>query len=186
MAMDFQLLADRRMVPGMTAVGFYAAHVWQWARLRRPENILWACHVGCLLVGLGWLMHWPLANAVGLLWLLPGIFFWALYLAGGGAFYWSSFLIHVGGNLLGVWGAITLGFPLGAWWRAGLGYVALILISRRVSRVAENVNFSQQVWSGWETRFPSYRRYIAGLVIGAFGLFFAMEQILHQFLPAQE
>lgn len=185
MAMDFQTLADRRVGPGLTAIGFYVAHLWQWARMRRLENILWACHVGCLLVGLGWLMNWPLANSIGLLWLLPGILFWALYLIGGGTFFWSSLLIHVGGNLLGILGALILGYPAGTWWKAGLGYVALIAISRRVSRVSENVNFSRQVWIGWEKRFPSYRRYIAGLVIGAFALFFTLEQVLRQFLPGR-
>ena len=184
MAFDVHTLADRRLVPGLTAIGFYVAHLWQWARLRRLENILWACHIGCLLVGLGWLVDWPITNAIGLLWLLPGIIFWALYLVGGGAFYWSSFLIHIGGNLLGLWGAMAMGFPAGTWWKAGLSYVMLILVSRLVSRVAENVNFSRQVWSGWETRFPSYRRYVAGLVIGAFALFFVMELMLRQFLPA--
>jgi hypothetical protein len=185
MAIDYHILADRPLFPGLAAVVFYAAHLWQWARLKRLENILWACHIGCLLIGLGWLTGWPLANGIGLVWLLPGIFFWAIYLAGGGAFFWSSLLIHVGGNLLGLMGAISLGFPAGTWWKAGLAYVVLILISRRFSRVAENVNFSRQVWSGWETRFPSYRRYLTGLVLGAFGLFFALEQVLRQILSAQ-
>lgn len=183
-AIDFQILDARRLIPGLAAVGFYAAHMWHWIRLRKAENILWACHVGCLLVGLGWLARWPLGNAVGLLWLLPGIFFWALYLAGGGQFMWTSLFIHAGGNLLGMWSARVLGFPAGAWWKAGLAYVALILISRRFSRTSENVNFSIRVWQGSEKHFPSYNRYVAGLVLGAFALFYVIEQSMSHFLPA--
>ena len=179
---DMQILDARRLVPGLAAISFYAAHVLQWARLQRLENTLWACHVGCLLVGIGWVAAWPLANAIGLLWLLPGILFWSLYLAYGGSFMWTSLLIHVGGNLMGIWAATVLGFPSGVWWKAGMGYILLILLSRRVSRTSENVNFSRQVWHGWETRFPSYPRYIAGLVLGAFALFLALERLLRQFL----
>ena len=183
---DMQILDARRLVPGLAAISFYAAHVWQWARLRKLENTLWACHVGCLLVAIGWLTAWPLANAIGLLWLLPGILFWLLYLAYGGLFLWSSLLIHLGGNLLGIWGATVLGFPSQAWWKAGLGYALLILISRFISRTSENVNFSKAVWRGWETRFPSYPRYLAGLVLGAFAMFLALEQILRQFFPTSK
>jgi hypothetical protein len=172
-----------RIVPGLAAVAFYAAHAWEFSRLQKSENGLWACHIGCLLVGLGWLGGWPAINAIGLLWLLPGIVFWLLYLAGGGLFTWPSLLTHLGGNLLGLWAARVLGFPSGAWWKAGIGYVGLIFLSRRVSRRSENVNFSIQVWPGWEKRFPSYKRYLAGLVLGGFVLFLALEQILQRWLP---
>ena len=172
-----------RLLPGILALAFYAVYVWHWVRIGKSENILWVCHLGCLLVGVGWLAGWPLANAIGLLWLLPGICFWGIYLAGGGDFNFPSLLTHAGGNALGLWGAATLGIPEGAWWKAGLGYAGMMLISSRVSRPSENVNFSRQVWTGWERRFPSYRRYVAGLVLGAFALFFALERALGWLLP---
>jgi hypothetical protein len=185
-ALDLQTIGSNGLVPGLTAIGFYAAHFWQWARSRRLENILWACHIGCLLVGIGWLIKSPLLNGIGLLWLMPGIFFWLLYLLCGGVFLWSSLFIHIGGNLLGLWGAALLGLPRGTWWKAGLGYIALLLVSRRFSRTSENVNFSRQVWTGWEKRFPSYQRYISGLVLGAFVMFFALEQLLRLCLAASK
>lgn len=184
MILEGQAMDISPLLPGSAALGFYAAHLWHWTRERKLENALWACHLGCLFVGLGWVATWPMANAVGLLWLIPGIFLWSLYLIGGGLFMWTSLLIHAGGNLLGIWGVIRFGIPAGVWWRAGLGFVALLLLSRRVSRESENVNFSIKVWTGWEGRFPSYRRYVAGLVLGAFALFFALEQILRAFLGA--
>ena len=181
---ELQSFDAHRLFPGLAAILFYAAHLGHWVRVRKLENALWACHIGCLIVGVGWLAAWPLANAIGLLWLLPGIALWVVYLATGGLFTWTSLLIHAGGNLLGIWGAVLFGFPANAWWKAGVGYVLLILVSSRVSRVSENVNFSRQVWTGWETRFPSYRRYVVGLVLGAFALFLALERLLRQFLPA--
>jgi hypothetical protein len=179
----FAVLDARRLAPGLAAIGFYALHVLHWRKARKLENILWACHLGCLLIGISWLAAWPLGNAIGLLWLTPGLVLWFLYVAAGGLFLWSSLLIHIGGLLVGVWSARVLGFPAGAWWKAGVGYVLLILLSRCVSRASENVNFSRKVWQGWETRFPSYPRYLAGLVLGAFALFLALEHLLRRFLP---
>jgi hypothetical protein len=181
--MDLQSVHAPGLGPGLAAIGFYTTHVAHWVRLRKAENALWACHLGCLFVGIGWLAPWPLANAIGLLWLLPGIFFWGLFLADGGLFTWSSFLTHVGGNVLGLWGVVVLGFPAGAWWKAGAGYVLLILLCRPISRLSENVNFSLRVWPGWETRFPSYRQFLVLLVMGAFGLFLVLELLLRHFLP---
>jgi len=181
---DIAVSDARRLVPGLAAISFYAFHLLHWIKLRKLENILWACHIGCLLIGISWLAAWPVGNAIGLLWLLPGIALWLLYLAGGGLFSWSSFFIHIGGTLLGVWGARVFGFPEGAWWRAGVGYALLILLSRYVSRTSENVNFSRKVWQGWEKRFPSYRRYLAGLVIGGFALFLVLERLLRQLVPS--
>jgi len=172
------------MFPGLVAIGFYLAYAFRLTRLRRAENVLWACHLGCLLVGIGWLIHWPLANAIGLLWSVPGIFFWALYLAGGGEFTWTSLFTHVGGASLGLWAAATLGFPSGAWWKAGLGFALLVLCSRRLSRAQENVNFSIKVWNGWEKHFPSHARQLALLLLGAFALFLALELLLRHFLPS--
>jgi hypothetical protein len=51
-----------------------------------------------------------------------------------------------------------------------------------VSRPSENVNFSIKVWDGWETRFPSYARYVTGLVLGAFAAFLALESLLCELL----
>lgn len=173
----------RRLGLGLAAITCYAFHLLHWIKLRKLENILWACHIGCLLIGISWLAAWPLGTAIGLLWLLPGIFLWLLYLKGGGTFWWSSLFIHIGGSALGILGALAFGFPTGAWWKAGVGFVLLILISRCVSRTSENVNFSRKVWQGWESRFPNYRLYIGGIVFGAFASFLLLERALHQFLP---
>jgi len=176
------MTTTRPLIPGLAAIGFYAAYAFHLTRLRRSENILWACHVGCLLVGIGWLARWPLANAMGLLWSLPGLFFWMLYLAGGGTLTWPSLLTHLGGAILGLWGAAALGFPSGAWWKAGIGYLLLVLFSRSASRAQENVNFSIKVWTGWERHFPSYVRLQVLLIFGAFALFLALEELLRHFL----
>jgi len=172
-----------RLYPGISAVAFYAAHASYWVRRRKAENAMWACHLGCLLVGIGWAAAWPSLNALGVLWLLPGLVLWVMYLAGGGPFRWTSFLTHIGGLVLGIWGVSQFGFPRGVWWKAGTGFAALIMISRRVSRASENVNFAVQVWRGWEHQFPSHRRYLAGLVLGGFALFLSLEQAMRWMMP---
>ena len=177
-AFDTSAFDARRLAPGVAALAFFVTYALQEVRTQKAENLLWACHLGCVLVGLGWLLESAALNAFGLLWLLPGLIFWTLYLATGGQFKWGSCLTHVGGNALGLLGAANFGFPSGIWWKAGFGYGLLVLLSRRLSRASQNVNFAIQVWPGWEKHFPSYRRYVTGLLLGAFALFRALEFLL--------
>lgn len=172
------------VLPGLAAIACFAAYAWTSVSERTPANILWACHLGCLLVGIGWIVGWPLANAIGLLWLLPGLVLWTMYLAAGGALRWSSLLTHGGGTVLGLWGVSVFGFPSGAWWKAGLGWAALMALARAVPERGENVNFSRRVWPGWETRFPSYGRYVALLLAGGCALFLALEWTLQRLFAA--
>ena len=172
------------LLPGLAAIVCFAAYGWQSVHEKLPGNILWACHVGCLLVGIGWLAGSPLANAIGVLWLLPGVVLWTMYLVAGGVFKVPSLLTHVGGSALGLWGVLVLGFPAGTWWKAGLGWAALMALSRAVPAPGENVNFSRQVWPGWETRFPSYGRYVAFNLAGGFVVFLGLEWAFQRLLAA--
>lgn len=170
--------------PGLAAIACFAAYAWLNVREKTPGNILWACHLGCLLVGIGWIVGSPVTNAIGVLWLLPGIVLWTMYLAGGGAFRLGSLLTHGGGVVVGLWGVFVFGVPTGAWWKAGLGWAALMALARAVPARGDNVNFSRQVWPGWERRFPSYRRYVAFILAGGFVVFLGLEWALRWLLAA--
>ncbi|MEI6613705.1 MAG: hypothetical protein WCL37_02295, partial [Chrysiogenales bacterium] len=77
---------SKRFWAGNTAVFFYIAHGLTWLLRGAPANLLWACHLGCLLVGIAVLANRPTLNAVGALWLALGNILWCINLAGGGEF----------------------------------------------------------------------------------------------------
>ena len=153
---------------------FYGAHAaWYAVHGRTLANMLWACHLGALLVGGGLLLSSATMNAVGLLWLCLGLPLWILDLVSGGELVPTSLLTHFGGLALGAWGVRRLGFPSYAALPAVAGLLVLNLVSRLVTPPAENVNLAFAVWRGWEGYFPSHPLYIAMLLAGS-GVAFAL------------
>lgn len=155
---------------GALAVAFYAVHASTHLARGHPEELLWACHLGSLLVGVGILLRSPRLNAVGFLWLCVGNFLWLLDLATGAALLPTSLLTHLGGLLVGGWGLLYFGMPRHSAWLALLGFVLLQQSCRWATPAAANVNVAHRVWAGWEEAFPSYLAYqVLLLSLGAAG-----------------
>jgi hypothetical protein len=109
-------------------LAFYAIHAGRHLVLGHPEDALWACHLGALLVGLGWLRNGALVNAIGCFWLAMGDVLWCIDLAAGGELLPTSLLTHVGDLALGILGVARMGIPRFAWlWTlAGFGVLQLV------------------------------------------------------------
>ena len=168
----------RQLALGALAIACYALHgadrVWH----QDPWDLLWACHVSCLLVGLGAIFRSPVLVAAGVLWLSFGVPMWLLDLATGGDFLPTSTLTHVGGLAAGIPILARSGWPRGAWWRAALLLMALMLLTRLVAPPPGNVNLAFRVWTGWEQRFPSYGPYFVLLLTCATVTFVFVEYVL--------
>jgi hypothetical protein len=149
---------------GALAVAFYAVHAGQHLYHGRPEDLLWACHLGSLLVGVGLIVDSARMVGVGFLWLCLGDVLWLLDLAGGGELIPSSLLTHVGGLAIGLIGVRRLGIPRGSAWQAVVSFLLLQQICRWTTPEAANVNIAHGVWAGWEQTFPSYWTYEIVLV----------------------
>jgi hypothetical protein len=167
---------------GGLALAFYAVHAGRHLALGHPADALWACHLGAVLVGLGWLLGAPRVNAIGFFWLAMGTVLWGIDLAAGGEFIATSLLTHLGGLVLGALGLVRLGMPRGAWLSAIAAFLALQVLCRFATPPELNVNLSHVVPSGWETRFPSYAGYQAMLLaIGALA-FWCVERMTRALL----
>ena len=161
---------------GVIALACYATHAaWHLAH-HRPDDLLWACHLACVLVGVGLLASSPTLVAIGVSWLSFGLPLWAIDLATGGEFLPTSVLTHVVGFALGILGVRRLGFPRGTWWKAALAFVALWPITRALTERAANVNLAFSVHPGWERVFPVYAVYFAAIVGLATATFFGVER----------
>jgi hypothetical protein len=170
---------------GTSALVFYAIHGGQHLIRGHPEDLLWACHLGAVLVGVGILIRSATLNAVGFLWLCLGTTLWAIDLAGGGELIPTSLLTHVGGLAVGGVGVFRLGMPRHAWWKAILAFLVLLQLSRWLTPAETNVNLAFSVASGWEEVFASHLAYLALLVgIGAVA-FFAIERAARRLLEAR-
>jgi len=145
---------------GATAIACYVIHAVYEIASGRLESLLWMCHLGALLVGLGLLFRWPVWHGVGLMWLTLGVPLWMIAVIAGGHCDPTSPLTHVGGLVLGLAGVRKVGLPQGVWWKAAVALAALYLLSRWTTPQTENVNLAFRVWEGWEAYFPSYRVYV--------------------------
>jgi len=173
--------AERRAQPalGLAAVAFYLAHAAESLLRREPENVLWVCNLGTLIVGLALLLGWPTLNAIPTFWIAAGLPLWIYDLAKGGEFLWTSTLTHGGGLLLGLLGLRRLGLPRATWWKATVALIPLIALCRVATPTKLNINLSHAAYPGWETTFPSHLVYILSL----FALFAAIAAALQALLP---
>lgn len=174
---------------GLAALACYAGHGAFHVLNGRPEDLLWACHLGAALVGAGLLAGIASLHGVGVLFLCLGTPLWLLDLAAGSDFLPTSCLTHFGGLAIGLVGVRRLGMPRGVGCLAALALIALILTCRLVTPAAANVNLAFATAPGAGPYFPSYQSYIATAVGFAACYFIALEFALRRWLaplPAGE
>ena len=165
-------------VLGLLAIAFYAIHGMHHLTRGFPANLLWCCHLGALLVGLGLLSRRPTIHGVGLCWLAVGTPMWLIGLALGGNFVPTSLLTHLGGLAIGLWGARRLGMPRGVWWKAAAGMVLLHFVTRPFNPAGKNVNFAGGVWNGLEGWIPSAQVFLVLVLILCSAFFLLLERAL--------
>ncbi len=192
-AIELPTVDDRHVCPrkqrvlsvcGVAALAGYAVHGAFHLLHGRPEDLLWCCHLGAVLVGVGLIAAsksraWGASlNGIGTLWLCLGTPLWLLDLAGGGEFFPTSLGTHVLGLAMGLFGTWRLGMPRGTWWKAAVALVVLIGLCRMVTPAAANVNVAFSVPHEWEDRFASHAGYLAFVMIAATADFFVLTRSL--------
>jgi hypothetical protein len=153
---------------GVIAIACYCVQAGTHLGRGEPQDVLWACHIAALLVGVGLLMGSATLNAIGLLWSCFGTPLWILYLATGGDLIAASFFTHGAALILGTIGVRRLGMPRGAAWKATAAFTLLWIATRALTPRWANVNLAFSVYDGWEAWFPSYPIYLAMLLVLGF------------------
>jgi hypothetical protein len=167
---------------GFAAVIFFIAHGTVWIGRGVPGGLLWACHLGCLMVGIAVLARRPFLNAVGVLWLALGNALWVIDLAWGGEFIATSPLTHLGGILIGLWYARREGFPRGAWLTALAGIACLHVLSGFVTPPRENINIAFSVHGSLRPVFPSFQMFRLFMLAATAAFFCAGEWAIRAIL----
>jgi len=168
---------------GSVAILFYALHgAYHWQQ-GVPENMLWACHVGALLVGLGLLLDSANLNGTGFLWLSFGTSMWLIGLTIDVPFLPTSMLTHVGGLAIGLWGVRRLGLPAGVAWKAMAGLVLLHLISRGLNPPGKNINMAHEIAPGLDGWFSSHVLFLLAIGVVSATAFVLLELALRRAFP---
>ena len=130
------------------------------------------CNIGNLVLALGLFFEQALLIRVAVIWTLPGIAVWFVYvvptwgaLLTGRLSYTelfgvvSSTLAHIGGFCVGIGVIRRVRMDKRAWVYAFLWYFIMQLLSRLVTPAAMNVNLTHNIQSGWEQTFSSYWKF---------------------------
>jgi hypothetical protein len=171
-----------------------AIHYWQ---INQLGHMLWMCNIGNLLLALGIFFEQALLIRVAVIWSLPGVVVWCLYVvptwgmlltgkASAGEYYGAvaSTLAHVGGLSVGILVLRKVKMTGEEWLYAFLWYFIVQLASRLFTPVAMNVNLSQRIQEGWETAFSSYWKFwlVLSAVVGVGSWLLGL--LLKHFWPA--
>ena len=171
---------------GIVAIFFYLIHAGVLVYGREPYHIIWSCHLGCLLIGIGLLLARPWFLSIGFFWLIMGVPLWILNVLTGADFMLTSTLSHIGGLVIAFYGLRFIEIPRFSWAGATIGLVVLGSVTRMVTPEHANVNLSFAVWTGWEQAFPSYFWYVVLILSTSAATFWVMECIVRKVTARRE
>jgi hypothetical protein len=164
-----------RLIPGSLSILFYILYVAYYASHNKLYNMVWVCHVGSLLVGLGLVFRKPLLNATGFFWVSIGIPLWVYNLTSGSSSVIYSYLTHWGGLINGLLGIYIMGIPKRSYIYSAIALSVFACATRFITPPGENINLIHSIWPGWETVFPSFPVFLAIIFFYCIIVFFLIE-----------
>jgi hypothetical protein len=167
---------ERRVLTGCGALACFGVHSGVWLVRGTPWEILWACTIAALLIGLGALALRPVLVAIGVSWLVYGNPLWFYHLVEGGEFLPTSLLTHGVALALGVWFLRKHAFPERTFARAWVLVLALLALTRAVTPSTANINVVHHVPPADPGSAASYAL-LALMLATALGVFYAVERV---------
>lgn len=192
-------LSDRqfRLLGFLPLLFFFAQAIHYW-QIDQLGHMLWMCNIGNLVLALGILFEQPLLVRVAVIWSLPGVVVWCLYVVptwgalvtgkmSATEFYGtvSSTLAHVGGLSVGVLVLRRVRMKTGVWLYAFAWYLLIQIASRFLTPAALNVNLSHRMEYGWEITFNSYWKFWCLLTFLVAVAVWLLELLLKLLWPVQ-
>ncbi len=162
---------------------FFAQGVHYW-RIGELGHMLWMCNIGNLILAAGLFLNHALLIRVAVIWMVPGLLVWLVYvLLPWGAFV-SSTLAHLGGLSVGIVAIRRVGMDRMAWVYAYLWFFIVQFLSRLVTAPALNVNLAHAVEPGWRQAFDAYWKFWLVLILVGGLLLWAIGHGFYQIWPA--
>jgi hypothetical protein len=144
-----------RMI-GILPLMFFLAQCVHYWRVGQLGHLLWMCNIGNLLLAIGLFWGNRRLTRTAIIWTIPGLFVWFIYVVLAWGVFFTSTLAHVGGLIVGVFVLRQIGMDRGTWLLAFGWYLLVQLLSRVFTAPDLNVNLAHRIQPGWEQRFGSY------------------------------
>ena len=193
---DSSRRADLKSGPGMLTVRFrllgllplifFALHTRYYLEVGGLSHMLWMCNIGNLVLAIGLFLGWPLLIRLAVIWLLPGLPIWLLFVVRPGVWIPTSFVAHAGGLVIGLIAIQKVRAGRWTWIHALVWYLFVQEICRLVTPPMLNVNVAHLIYPGFETTFSAYWQFwIVGTLVVGVGLWIFGFALLKLFPPGQ-
>jgi len=182
---DHRLSLRFRLLGFLPLIFFIAQTIHYW-RINELGHMLWMCNIGNLLLAIGLFLNQTSMIRIAVLWTVPGLIVWFLFVVLAWGVFLSSTLAHVGGIVVGMIALQKVRMDRRTWLYALGWYVLVQLLSRLITPVDLNVNVSQRVYGSWQQTFTSYWKFwLVMVLITAAGLWL-LTMALYKLWPASE
>ena len=175
----FQLL-------GFLPLIFFFAQAFHYWRINELGNMLWMCNIGNLMLALGLFLQRPLLIRVAVIWMVPGLLVWFIYVVLAWGIFLSSTLAHVGGFAVGMFTLRRVRMDRVSWLYALAWYFIVQLISRLFTPSALNVNLAHAVDPAWQQTFNSYWKFWLVLLLVAIALLGGLNLFFYRLWPERQ
>ena len=155
-------------------------HYW---KIGEFGNMLWMCNIGNLMLALGMFFENAMLIRVSVLWMIPGLVVWLIYVVWAWGVFFSSTLAHVGGMIVGLIALRKVGMDKRAWLYALMWYFAVQVLSRFLTSPALNVNLAHAIDPGWQRTFSSYLNFWLVLTLAVSTVLWLLGFILGWLFP---
>lgn len=171
---------------GFLPLVFFLAQAIHYWRISELGNMLWMCNIGNLVLAIGLFLKRPLLVRVAVIWMVPGLVVWFVYVVLAWGIFLSSTLAHVGGFVVGVVALQRVRMDRVSWLYALGWYFMVQLFSRLFTAAALNVNVAHAVDPGWQQTFNAYWKFWVVLLLVAIALLGGLNLIFYKLWPERE
>ena len=131
-------------------------HYW---RVDELGNMLWMCNIGNLMLAVGLFLENAMLIRVSVLWMIPGMVVWFIYVVWAWGVFFSSTLAHLGGIIVGLIVLKKVGMDRRTWLHAVAWFFVGQLLARLLTAPGLNVNLAHSIDPGWQLTFRSYFKF---------------------------
>lgn len=144
---------------GFLPLVFFLAQAIHYWSINQLGHMMWMCNIGNLILAVGLFLNHSLLIRVAVIWMVPGMLVWIVYVLLAWGVFLTSTLAHVGGLLVGLIAIRRVGNDRWAWAYALAWYLVVQGLSRLLTSPELNVNVAHTVESGWRQSFDAYWKF---------------------------
>jgi len=170
---------------GILPLVFFLAQAVHYWRINELGHLMWMCNIGNLLFAVGLFLGIRRLMQIAIIWTIPGLAIWLLYVVLAWGMFFSSTLAHVGGLAVGMLVLSQIGMDRRTWLDAFGWYLVIQLLSRLFTPPNLNVNLAHAIQPGWEHLFSAYWQFWLVLTTAVGLTLWGLEILFRRIWPAK-